>query len=109
MKPMDNARDYPIICSHLMFFHRLGCPRCERYEFGSSQGLLNHMRIAHKQVFKNTEEGVRFCGVVVVRRIVIDWKYDVPWGGFFLAMLTLVINYRSLRVRCLQITHAEHG
>lgn len=24
------------------------------------------MRLSHKQVFKNTEEGVRFCGIVVV-------------------------------------------
>ncbi|KAG0043773.1 YEATS domain-containing protein 2 [Gryganskiella cystojenkinii] len=46
-------------------FVRLGCPRCERYDFGSNQGLLNHMRLSHKQVFKNTEEGVRFCGLVV--------------------------------------------
>ncbi|OAQ31376.1 hypothetical protein K457DRAFT_154374 [Linnemannia elongata AG-77] len=46
-------------------FVRLGCPRCERYDFGSIQGLVNHMRLSHKQVFKNTEEGVRFCGIVV--------------------------------------------
>ncbi|KAF9926095.1 YEATS domain-containing protein 2 [Linnemannia zychae] len=46
-------------------FVRLGCPKCERYDFGSIQGLVNHMRLSHKQVFKNTEEGVRFCGIVV--------------------------------------------
>ncbi|KAF9902445.1 YEATS domain-containing protein 2 [Linnemannia zychae] len=46
-------------------FVRLGCPKCDRYDFGSIQGLVNHMRLSHKQVFKNTEEGVRFCGIVV--------------------------------------------
>ncbi|KAG0370127.1 YEATS domain-containing protein 2 [Mortierella sp. AD032] len=46
-------------------FVRLGCPKCERYDFGSIQGLVNHMRLSHKQVFKNTEEGVRYCGIVV--------------------------------------------
>ncbi|KAF9949906.1 YEATS domain-containing protein 2 [Mortierella alpina] len=46
-------------------FVRLGCPRCDRYDFGSIQGLINHMRLSHKLVFKNTEEGVRYCGIVV--------------------------------------------
>ncbi|KAF9586573.1 YEATS domain-containing protein 2 [Lunasporangiospora selenospora] len=46
-------------------FVRLGCPKCERYDFGSIQGLINHMRLSHKLVFRNTEEGVRYCGVVV--------------------------------------------
>ncbi|KAF9119707.1 YEATS domain-containing protein 2 [Mortierella sp. 14UC] len=46
-------------------FVRLGCPKCDRYDFGSIQGLVNHMRLSHKQVFKNTEEGVRYCGIVV--------------------------------------------
>ncbi|KAI1297944.1 YEATS domain-containing protein 2 [Mortierella claussenii] len=46
-------------------FVRLGCPKCDRYDFGSTQGLINHMRLSHKLVFKNTEEGVRYCGVVV--------------------------------------------
>ncbi|KAI8597012.1 hypothetical protein EDD21DRAFT_230088 [Dissophora ornata] len=46
-------------------FVRLGCPRCDRYDFGSIQGLVNHMRLSHKLVFKNTEEGVRYCGIVV--------------------------------------------
>ncbi|KAG0243425.1 YEATS domain-containing protein 2 [Mortierella sp. GBA43] len=39
--------------------------RCDRYDFGSIQGLINHMRLSHKLVFKNTEEGVRYCGIVV--------------------------------------------
>ncbi|KAF9382655.1 YEATS domain-containing protein 2 [Mortierella sp. AD011] len=39
--------------------YRLGCPKCDRYDFGSIQGLINHMRLSHKLVFKNTEEGVR--------------------------------------------------
>ncbi|KAG0020294.1 YEATS domain-containing protein 2 [Entomortierella chlamydospora] len=43
----------------------LGCPKCDRYDFGSIQGLINHMRLSHKLVFKNTEEGVRYCGIVV--------------------------------------------
>ncbi|KAF9188570.1 YEATS domain-containing protein 2 [Haplosporangium sp. Z 767] len=46
-------------------FVRMGCPRCDRYDFGSIQGLVNHMRLSHKLVFKNTEESVRYCGVVV--------------------------------------------
>ncbi|KAF9197589.1 YEATS domain-containing protein 2, partial [Haplosporangium sp. Z 27] len=46
-------------------FVRLGCPKCDRYDFGSIQGLINHMRLSHKLVFKNTEEGVRYCGIVV--------------------------------------------
>ncbi|KAF9347927.1 YEATS domain-containing protein 2 [Mortierella sp. AD094] len=40
-------------------FVKLGCPKCDRYDFGSIQGLINHMRLSHKLVFKNTEEGVR--------------------------------------------------
>ncbi|KAF8985952.1 YEATS domain-containing protein 2 [Haplosporangium bisporale] len=46
-------------------FVRMGCPKCDRYDFGSTQGLTNHMRLSHRMIFKNTEEGVRFCGVVV--------------------------------------------
>ncbi|KAF9905031.1 YEATS domain-containing protein 2 [Lobosporangium transversale] len=46
-------------------FVKLGCPKCDRYDFGSIQGLINHMRLSHKIVFKNTVEGVRFCGIVV--------------------------------------------
>ncbi|KAF9419300.1 YEATS domain-containing protein 2 [Podila epigama] len=46
-------------------FVRMGCPKCDRYDFGSTQGLTNHMRLSHRMVFKSTEEGVRFCGTVV--------------------------------------------
>ncbi|KAG0252397.1 YEATS domain-containing protein 2 [Actinomortierella ambigua] len=46
-------------------FVRLGCPRCDRYDFGSQQGLINHMRLSHKHFFKSTEDCVRYCGVVV--------------------------------------------
>jgi ADA HAT complex component 1 len=41
---------------------KLVCNNCHRENFSSTQGFINHCRIAHKQEFKSHEEAAVHCG-----------------------------------------------
>lgn len=41
---------------------KLVCIDCDRWDFSSTQGFLNHCRIAHKREFKSHEEAAAQCG-----------------------------------------------
>jgi ADA HAT complex component 1 len=41
---------------------KLVCLDCERIDFSSTQGFINHCRIAHKREFKSHEEAAVACG-----------------------------------------------
>ncbi|KAF3760859.1 hypothetical protein M406DRAFT_296319 [Cryphonectria parasitica EP155] len=39
--------------------------RCDRDDFSSTQGFINHVRITHKKEFKSHDEAAFFCGVPI--------------------------------------------
>lgn len=50
-----------------LFCHleKLDGKRCDRDDFSSTQGFINHVRITHKKEFKSHDEAAFFCGVPV--------------------------------------------
>lgn len=44
---------------------RLTCPGCQRSNFSSAQGFLNHNRIAHNKEFASQDEAALKCGEVL--------------------------------------------
>lgn len=41
---------------------KLVCIDCQRWDFSSTQGFINHCRIAHRRDFKSHEEAAMHCG-----------------------------------------------
>lgn len=44
---------------------KLVCVTCHREDFSSTQGFINHCRIAHKQEYKSHEEAAVACGHII--------------------------------------------
>ncbi|KDQ20835.1 hypothetical protein BOTBODRAFT_169546 [Botryobasidium botryosum FD-172 SS1] len=44
---------------------RLSCPDCQRFNFPTLQGLLNHVRLAHARPIGTHEECIAHCGIIV--------------------------------------------
>lgn len=44
---------------------KLVCPTCNRHDFSSTQGFINHCRIAHHLDYKSHEEAAINCGQVI--------------------------------------------
>ncbi|KAJ3578143.1 hypothetical protein NPX13_g2422 [Xylaria arbuscula] len=63
---------------------KLVCIDCHRENFSSTQGFINHCRIAHKRDFKSHEEAAVHCGhpievaEVPTKPAVVDDKPSVP-------------------------------